>query len=424
MVAQFSPIPNSIHQRRALAGTEVTRGGAVVPEFKLYGDLQINDGTRLATDAEADGTFDDSGPPTFGPPSFDGTYALQKLSYQDLAMLPRYAVAGGVAGVGDSEATEGFLYEYSPTASVDDLDSMTVLYGIPGIIERSTGVMFDEFTISGNVGDAIDAWHWNGRLFVRDQELQLDLAEVALTAVTGGAGSAHVLTPAGGGLTIDALIGQYVEIMSGPGAGQVALIADNDATTITLDRDLTVDPTTASTIAVSGEFTAGISDRDRDVIRFAGSRLFIGEEGDDLDEHQIRGRFKAFSLTVANAMNPKQMAEDVDSFSPKVDRGKRLVTAQVTAEYDEFREVVRWKGRQRRGVRIDQPNGPTIDAGAGTQMAALIDLPYLMWESRDGYQVRNNNILVTYGGRGFVDSDLSYSYLLSSFVDLAALPGD
>jgi hypothetical protein len=416
----FSPIPNSVPRKKVQVGVETVRGTAVTPDFELFGDLVVNKTTPLQDDPEQDGTYDGPGTPTYGTPQLDGSYA-QTATFYDLAILPRFAVKGAVAGATDGESIPGYSYVYKTSAATDDLDSGTFVYGFDGIIYRSTGVLINELTIRGNADDASDNWMIDTRLFVRDKTLQVGLAEVLLSAVT--AGPPMVLTPTGGGLTLDALIGQYVEVMSGPGASQVALITDNDTTTITLDRVLSPAPTTASTIEVSGEFTSIAAPSDRDRIPFSGTRLFIDDEGGTIGTTQIVGRFKGFSVTQNNNLNPKRMADDVGGYSAKVDRGRRLVTAQITMEYDDWREVRRWEGQETRLVRIDQQNGPVIDPAGGpaTRQLAVIDLFQLYWETAREER-RNNNILVTYQGRSYKDASEAAAWELTSKIPLATLP--
>lgn len=413
----ISPIPNTVQKRAAYAGTETVRGTAVTPTYKLYGDLQVNKRTTLIERPSYAGTYDTDYTPTFGLPEIDGTYA-QVLTFEDAAILPRYWIAGDPANDGgDAGSPEAFAWEHSPTAATDDLDSMTAVYGFDGVIFRSTGIIVNEGTIRGNADDGADAWMFDARLFVREKELQVGLAEVALTAVT--AGPPMVLTPAGGGMTIDALIGQYVEVMSGPGASQVALITDNDATTITIDRVFSPAPTTSSTVEVSGEFPS-IADRDRTVVPFAGTQLFVGDEGDTIGtDHQVVGRFVGFSATLANNINPKRMADDTTGYSAKIDRGARRVTAQITMEFDDWRELRRWEENATRLVRIRQPLGPIVHDAV--RQTVHIDLPGLYWEQMSE-DVRNSNIRATYQGRGFVDSVLGYSFALAATNELETLP--
>jgi hypothetical protein len=116
--------------------------------------------------------------------------------------------------------------------------------------------------------------------------------------------------------------------------------------------------------------------------------------------------------------------ELADEYSPKIDRGARLTTAQITMEFDEFREVQRFEDEEIRKVRIDQPNGPIIDATATpdpTRMAAYLDLPALKWVRFDE-SVANNNILITYQGEAEVDAVEAYDYLIGVKTADASLP--
>jgi hypothetical protein len=413
-----SPIPNVTQKRRILAGTEAVRGTAVTPEFKLYGAMQINRRTPLQDREEYAGTYDVDYTPVYGPAEIDGTYAVP-LSYEDLALLPRYAVGAAPTPTSDAETVPGFTYLYEPSPSTDDIESATVLYGWDGMIWRSTMLMFPEFTIRADVDDAAAAWQWESRVFARSKALQIAVEEVALTGATS-----TVLTVSGAAWTIDAFIGQYVTIMSDTAgaANQVRLITDNDATTITVGVAFDPAPGVGDTIEVSSEFTSGISDRDRDVIDAKPTRLYVEDEGGTIGTTTIRG-FKAFSVTVNQNIAGKRFMEDTEDYSDKLDRGIRRVTAQFTVEFDSWREYARWEEQATRIVRIEKQNGPIIDSGAGTRKSARIDLPAMYYEVVDE-QVRNNNILATFGGRGFVDPTEGYSFAILAKNALSVLPGD
>lgn len=418
-----SPIPNVRNRKRILAGTQTVaqRGTAVARTFPLYGDLRIDKRTPLADRQDYHGTYDVDFEPSYGPTEIDGSFA-QPLTYEDLAILPRYAVKGQVAGVSDGNPTPGYTYTYSPSPSTDDLDAMTLEHGFEGIVFLTDTAFFDSFNIRGDADDAAGDWMWDSRLFARSKELQIAVEETAPTGATG-----TTLTKTGAGWTVNTFAGQYVEIMSCTPAtagvvGQVRKIVSNTADTLTVTPAWDVNPTTACTFEISGEFTAAVSDRDTDPIKAAGTLLYVSDSTGAVGESLISGRFKQFNLSVVNNLAGKRMMEDVDSYSAKLDRGVRRVTAQVTMEFDDWREQARWEEGVARLVRITQPNGPIINAsGPTTRKNAKIDLPLLYWEQMTE-DVRGNNILATYGGRGFVNTTLGYSYLIAATNRLAALP--
>src|SRR5262245_41459664 len=257
-----SPIPNTAQRKKTYAGTETTRGTAVTPTYKWYGDLVVTKRTPLADRDEHAGTYDVDYNPVYGPPEIDGTFAVP-LAYQDLAIYPRYGVKGGVTGVTDGNPTPGYTYTYSPTAADDDLDSATLLHNFDGIVFESTGVLFNEFTVRANIDDAAAAWMWDSRLFLRTKDLVVAVDEMDVTSAT-----ASTLTATGTTWVVNGFAGQYVEILSGPSAGEVAKIVSNTATVLTIEGTWATNPTSGSTFEVSSEFPAGVSDRQRDTVNF------------------------------------------------------------------------------------------------------------------------------------------------------------
>ena len=408
-----SPVPNTVQREVILAAIEATRGTAEPPDHKWYGAADVTKTTPTADRDEYTGGYDQN-TPVYGPPDVSGTYAVA-LAYQDIPILMRVGIKDGVTGVSDAQPTPGYTYTFTPTFADDDIGSATVWTGFPGIPWRSTGVMFDEFTIRGSIDDAAAAWMLDARLRVRDKVLQLAVAELAVTSA-----AASTLTATGAGWTVDEHAGEFVHVVSGPGQHEVAEILSNTIDTLTIVGTWNTTPTSASTFIISEPLPA-VSDRDRDTIDFEGTRLYIDDDTSTLGTRRSQGRFKSFSVTYQNNIGNKRTADDVGSFSAKIDRGTRDISAQIVMEYDYAGEDVRWIEKANRLVRIEQPNGPIIQVSPETRMLARIDLPKLRWtEARRG--VAANNVLVTYQGRAYRDTTLGYPIAVVAKTDQATLP--
>ena len=146
MTTAWNTSANSVALRRAYAGTEVIAGTAVAPTFKLYGNMMLSRSRPLAQREEFGGTLFRDYNPLFGPWEIDGTYE-QPLSYEDLAILTRYGLAGGGTGVSDAESTPGYAYVRTPNDAALDLDSATIEGGTPNMPWTTAGMIFPEFTI-------------------------------------------------------------------------------------------------------------------------------------------------------------------------------------------------------------------------------------------------------------------------------------
>lgn len=415
MVAQ---IPNEVQLKKILVGTEAigARGTAVTPTAKWYGDLAVTKTYPLADRNEYAGTFDGWITPVRGPVAIAGTYAAP-LTYEDYAIYLRYAVKGGVAGVDDTNTTHGYTYTYQPTPALDDIDSATVQFGHVGNPWVSTEMMFNTFTISGDIDDTEAIWKWASDLFAVTKDPITDQV-VAGTSITSA--TATVLTKTAAGWTINAFQGNYVRITGGLGAGQVRLIATNTATTITVTAPFTTVPDATSLIHIPGIFTPAIADRTRIAVDAPGTALFIDNAGGTIGTTPVLGRFISFSVTGTNNITPKRFMENVTGYSTKVGRGMREFTGQIRFEFENHEEYDRWTGNVSRLVRI-QKTGPVISAAPATNYYARIDLPALYWDAVTE-DTRDNNITATFAFKGYLDTVAGYAARFEVKNRLSVLP--
>jgi hypothetical protein len=418
MVAQ---IPNEAQLRRIQVGTEAfgSRGTAVAPTTKWYGDLAITKTYPLADRNEYDGSFDGWITPVRGPVGIGGTYGAP-LSYEDYSIYLRYGVKGQVPGVSDGNGTPGYAYTYQPTPGLDDLDSFIAELGHIGNPWLATELMFNTFTISADVDDTEAIWKWASDLFGRTKDpIANQLA--ANTSITSA--TSTVITKTGAAFVVNAFTGNYVKVNGGTGAGQVRLIASNTATTITVTAPFNPVLDATSTIEIPGAFTAAIADRGvsvREAIDAPGTALYIDNAGGTIGTTPVLGKFISFSVTQTNNINPKRYMEDVGSYNKKVGRGMRQVTGQVRMEFDDHAEYDKWTSNVPRLIRI-QKTGSQINASPLTNKYARIDLPAAYWDvvTED---VRDNNITATFGFKGYKDTTLGYSAKYEAKHKLATLP--
>jgi len=388
-------IPNYQQLKKTRAGLETVRGTKVAPTNPWYGVLAVQRHQPLADSEEYAGTWFQDYTPVRGAVMVDGTYS-QQLSYDD-AHLFRYCVKGGVTGTDDTNTTHGYTYAFRHTAAQDDFDTCSLEYGHPGMVFESQGVMFPEFTISGDIDDAQANWKFNSRLIGISKDLKAGLDDVA---ATGGTTTTFVKT--GWGQTISALVGGWAHFKTGT-AGNIGLfrqITANDATSITFAA-LPSSVASSDTIDVYPPFTAGISDRTRDMIKAPGTELYL--DTGTIGTTKVTGRFISFSITGVSNIGYKRFMENVTTMSTRVDRGRVRVSGQVRLEFDRKREWVNYVNLQPEKLRIAQPNGPVIDSGAGTKKAAYIDVFQAVWDDPTE-DTRGNNSTITWPFWGYVDS--------------------
>jgi hypothetical protein len=348
--------------------------------------------------------------------AISGTYATA-LTFEDFPMYLRHAVKGGVLGVDDTNTVHGYTYAYQPTPALDDLDTATMQFGHVGNPWLATGVMFNTFTISGDIDDSEAAWKWSSDLFAMTKDPIVDQVASG-TAITSA--TATVLTKTGAAWVVNAFTGNYVRIVGGTGAGQVRLILSNTATTITVSAAFSPVPDATSLIHVPGAFTTGIADRTRNSIDAPGTQLFIDNPGGTIGTTPVLGRFISFSVTGTNNITPKRFLENMTGYSSKVGRGARQYTGSIRFEFDNRDEYDKWVANTSRLVRI-QKVGPVINVSPATNYLARIDLPAAYWDAVTEDE-RDSNITATFAFKGYLDAAAGYPALFTAKNRLATLP--
>ena len=391
-------IPNYQQLGYVYSGVEVVRGTKVAPTNPWYGRLDLQRRQPLAESEEFRGTFFTDYTPVRGAVMVDGTY-YEPLAYEDGFKL-RYAIQGGVAGVSDGETTPGYTYAFRWNPSKDTLDTGSKEYSRGGLIYESQGVILPEVTISGDIDDAQAVWKLNARAVAISKELKAGMVEDAVA--TSGTTTTFVRT--GWAQVVSAHVGKFVHFKAGT-ADNVGLfreITANDATSITFAA-LPAAVQAADVIDIYTEPTSGIADREREMIAFPGTKLWLLDVGGTPSATNYQaGRFISFSVTAQSNISYKRFAENVNSTSNKVDLGTRRVSGQVRLESDRKREWERYVDLTAEYIRIAQ-TGSVIDAGAGTTKEATIDIYNAHWDDPTE-DTRGSNTTVTFPFRGYVDS--------------------
>lgn len=416
MTTAWNVAPNSVALRRAYAGTEAIAGAGATPTYRIYADLRLNHTRQLADREEYAGTLFADYTPVFGPWEIDGTLE-QPLTYEDLGIFPRYSLAGGGSGVSDGNTTPGYLYTRRPDPDSLNIDSMALEGGVPNMPWTAAGLIFPEFTISGDIDDSEAAWKWSSLV----KAVSKDYKAVVTGAATGGTTTTVVKT--GAGWTVDAFIGGYVRMTGGTAGniGQVREIIDNDATSLTVAGAFPSAVANTDTFEISGIFTAGIADRTREIIAAPGTKLYLDPASGTIGTTLVSGRFISFSATYQSGLTTfKRFMENVDGFTAKPDLGKRRVMGQVRLEFDRLSEWNDFKNAVGQNIRIRQ-TGSVIDSGAGTTKSATIDIYNAIWSGFTEDE-RNSNITVTLPFTGFVDTVEGVPFELAVKNTLSVLP--
>jgi hypothetical protein len=375
--------------------TEVTRGTAVaVKTFGLYGKLDCAIARPLVSDPEYNGTYWADIDPSYGPSVITATYA-QSLTYEDWAILQRYAVKGGPTITSDGGTpAAGTITALKPTLIRDDLDSFSFEHGAPGIPFAGTMGMVDEFTISADIDNATAAWQFASKLFVQTY------APIAATLGTATGGSTSTVIKLAAGWTVNQFAGGYVTMLTGAAAGNVREIASNDATTLTIVNLFTAAVVNTDTFSISGMFTAGIATRTRNRIAAPGTQVYLDLATGTIGTTLLNNKVISWSVTVAKNLAGKRFMENVDGFGPIIGRGRVAVTGQLRIEFNSLTEYNYWVNKTELQMRIKQ-TGPALNAVV-TNALAQIDIVRLVWDTPTP-DVRGNNLTRTMSFMGYYD---------------------
>ncbi|HXH79518.1 hypothetical protein [Nocardioides sp.] len=416
-----STIQNETIRSRVLAGVEPTIGAGGAVTFPLYGTFAGKKSRSLIRDPQFRGSYDGNYNPARGPETFDGYTYGDKLSFQDLAILPRIAVSKPPTAVSDANAVPGYTRAYRPSDAV--FDSLVVQRGVVGMPFVTIGIQADEWTISHNGDDASGNWMWGSNLIVVDDDM-IPLA-LAATAATGGTTTTIVKSLAA--WTVDAYAGRYVAMRTGTAANidQIVQILSNTADTLTLATALPAAVAAADTFEISGAFTAGVADRTLDYIQNPGTQLIIADDlaGLSVSSNVINDKMISFGVTQTNMLKSKRFSDNIGGVSKKRGRGMREVVWTIVMEFDDWKEyrLFELAYPKDRALRVQQLNGPVIDATAGSKQTAIITSPRVQWDDIDPQGEREGNITATYAAVAYVPA-AGYVVELASKTKLATLP--
>lgn len=414
-----STIQNEVDLKRVQAGTEAVYGTAVAPTFRLGGDLVINKDRPLVDRPVRDGTYNVSTSAKRGTTTIDGTYA-DDLSFEDGPILMRYGVSAPPTPVSDGETVPGFDWEYRPGQSL--FQSFSAEHGNDGLKREATGLQFNEFTIgAGDPTSGDGNWTFSGTLVVKSDSMG------TVTPGTATGGTTTTIVNTGGGWTIDAEIGKFAKLTGGTAAniGEIRQITDNDATSLTLDMALPAAVVATDTYEVMEAFTS-LASRTVNYIPIEGTQIFLADDvaGLATASNEIEDKLISWSVTQQNRVRNKKFQNNIGGNSSKRGRGRRFITGTTVWEFDDWGEYKNWEASvpTARAIKLQQLNGPVIDAGAGTNMEARIVIPKIEWGRLNPNQDRNGNVTVAMDFWAYHDTGEGYDIEYGFVNTLATLP--
>jgi len=385
-------IPNEAALQTVLIGTETRPGVAVTPTARLQGEFSATPGSgAIRRSVDATGGYDRTATLRRAQADPDGSYA-EDLTYESFPTLMRYGVKGGGTGVSDANATPGYTYAKSPSFSTDDIDTATIMSGVPGLGWRSTGVRWDEFNIVADSTDADDTWKFSATPFMRDVVRLPGSIDAVATAAT-----ATTITWGTGTYTANQLAGAYITLNPESHTGQVRQILSNTATatgSTTLTVSTAFDPVPAATVPfhVAGQFPV-IANPDYESITLEGTKLFLdlyNAGASTLGTTDVSERILAFNIS--NTLNLARKRR-LPGIVGRTGRGAREISGTIRFEFDRWDEYRQWEEDDEISIRIEK-EGSLIDTGAGSRKLARIDVERAAWDAFTP-DTDNNNITMS-----------------------------
>lgn len=394
MVSPVLHIPNEVSQRIVLAGFEASPGVPAVPDFQLLGDFTATKSHALNRKRETTGSYVGMATPRKQVPTYSGNYG-EDLTFESWAQLLRATVRGGATGALVPGSAAVYDHTKAPSQSQDDIEAMTVHYGVDGLGFESRGVTFNEHTLTIDCDDADGVWKFAGPLFLRSK---VELAGGHDGVATGGGTTTIVQT--GAGWTVNEYLGAYVFQDFGSHIGEVRQVVSNTVDTLTVSTPFSSAVVAGDVFRVEPLFAAGIPIPQNEPIQSYGTKVFLDPYGTPLGTTQVTDRIISTNVTMAVNRTGKRFLENRDEISARTGRGDLLVTGQIRFEGDRRDEWREWERLQEFGIRIEQ-EGSEIEAGFPRM--ARVDVRRAVWDEPTD-DTRESNLTNTLGWVGYIDT--------------------
>lgn len=380
-------VPNETGLKRAIIKTETTPGAFVVPDVPLMLDFSATPGRgALKRSQDATGGYDRTNVTRrdFAEPS--GTFGGSGLTYQEMAILGKYALKGGVTGVTDGQSPPAFTYTYTPSFAADDIATFSALFGVDGLPWRASGVRFDEINISGDATSGDDQWQISGTPKLREAK-RYEGFEGVSTALTTAK-----LTLTGAGWTVNQFQGAYVFVNYGTGIGEVRQVASNTATELTFETAIGTPGSQTVPFYIAGLFPT-VTQPDYTSIAMEGTAIYLDVYNPSvsaLGTTNVSDRVLSFNVTQTLNLAIKRRASGVIG---RTGRGAREVSGTLRFEYDRWDEYAKWIADKEISIRIEKI-GPVINAAQSTYHKARIDIERAVFDAWTE-DSDNNNMTVS-----------------------------
>lgn len=411
-------VANDVQLERVAAVTETTPGGGGIPTFLLPGTFSLVESRPLADIDNYNGTYMQDDQVVFGPTDISGSYG-QNLSFEKLALLPRYSMCQAPTPVSDGNPTPGFTYTYNHDTNRATRQSFAAQYGFEEIPFFSTGIRIPQLSISCDTDDAQASWKVNSpTLFATSKDL---LGKFRGTA-TGA--TATTLTMTGAGWTLNQFQGGWIHITKGTGRDQAFEIASNTGTgppanTITIVGTFSPVPDTTSQFTLVTAMASPSASSDES-INAEGTKTFIDDYGSPIGTTDDSFRVISWNADWDWPVSPKRFQGNVGGYDAKTGNGPMRMTGSLRMEFDSPKEYNRFKDRGAVSIRHRQ-TGTVISASPLTNKLAQIDIFKAVLEGPT-MDARNFNRTITIPWRAYRDATENHLARLIAKTAQASLP--
>ena len=365
--------PNEVDLKGLMLASEAVPGTFTLPTRRSNLDFTATPGIgAVKRSQDATGGYDRTNTVRrdFADPS--GTIG-GAATYQELAIMGKYAIKGGVTGTDDGNTVHGYTYDFAPSFNADDIDTFSALYGVDGLPWQATGVRLSEFNISGDATSTDNQWQLGGTPFLSEAKRYEGFTGVA-TAATG-----TTITMTGAGWTVNQWQGAYVFLEYGTGIGAVRQVASNTSTALTLESAVSPAPSATVKFYISGVFPS-LAMANYDIIEMEGTRIYLdvyNPSASTLGTTNVSDRALSFNVSQVLNLSNKRRASGIIG---RKGRGAREISGTLRFEYDRWDEYAKWIANHELSIRIEKI-GPVIDPTAGTHHRARIDIERAVFDA-------------------------------------------
>lgn len=398
---------NEVRLRRTAFGWEGTPGTAAALIAQLYWKLNLTDAAPLQGEEEDTGTWDPYTEREQGIVAITGTLA-GPIAHEDIPILLRAAVSGETAGTSDGGTPPLYAFTGIPSATEDNLWPITAGQDAPDNPYLGVQIYITQFTISADTDGQASTWMLSANVIARS----LTPLSRLVGQLTGATGT--TATVSGASWTANQWAGGLLQITGGTGQGQERRILSNTPTVLTVDEAFVTQPDNTSMFRIIPAAKI-VPDRDREMIRGQGTKVWIDDITSPLKTTQMTGRVISFSVTVDLQRYFKTFLEDEYQSSERTGRNSRMITFQIRLENDRERwnEARTERENQRLGtlrrIAIGKVGKRPVRAGVFQEVGILLPrCKYTGWSQSD----RQANMAITLSGECYPDPVLGYPFAL------------